>query len=171
MSQPTLPPTPTSSDPTPADLETGATPAALPAPPTRDAVAAAIARTDGHLPPELTYAAVRVMVAAALSDGHLVSEERDTVERHLDEAELTPDQQAQVRRDLVLPATVEELADLAPKAANRELLYQLAAVVLQADGEVGEPEKTWLERLGTAFALAPERRRALEAEVRTTLEE
>ena len=53
-----------------------------------------------------------------------------------------------------------------PGAADEpELLFRFAVLVLEADGEASEAERAWLERLGRALELDPDRRRALETEV------
>jgi uncharacterized membrane protein YebE (DUF533 family) len=116
------------------------------------------------LPADLVYAGVRTMIAAALCDGRLAPEELRAVERRLASAELSAEQVERVHKDLVLPANVDELAALAPAAAGREVLFRLAARVLRADGEVVDSERAWLDRLGEAFAIAPERRRELAGE-------
>jgi uncharacterized membrane protein YebE (DUF533 family) len=110
---------------------------------------------------ELAYAGVRTMIAAALCDGRLAPEERRAVERRLAAADLSAEQVERVHKDLVLPANAEELAALAPAAADREALYRLAARVVRADGAVVDSERAWLDRLGEAFDIPPVRRREL----------
>jgi hypothetical protein len=114
------------------------------------------------LPLDLVYPAVRVTVAAALADGRLAPAERAAIGAHLESPGLTPDQVTQVHRDLVLPATVEELAALAGAEPARRTLYGLAALVLHSDREVTGPERAWLARLGDAFGLGEGDRRWLE---------
>ena len=71
---------------------------------------------DDELPPEVTYAVVRTMVAAALADGHLAPEEKAIIQKHLGESGLSEAQTAQVHQDLVLPPGPAELAALAGDA-------------------------------------------------------
>jgi tellurite resistance protein len=49
--------------------------------------------------------------------------------------------------------------------AEAEVLYRFAALVLDADGGITETERAWLARFGEALAFAPQRCRALEAEL------
>ncbi len=148
------PPPPPDADPTVAEEGRGA-----------DAPGPEADEDEVTLPPGLTFAAVRTMIAAALSDGHLGSEERSAVERRLEEADLSPQEVARIHKDLVLPASVRELAELAPAAVERELLYQLAAAVVAADGQMLAPESDWLRGLALAFEIDEGRARDLEGDV------
>ncbi len=148
--------------PPPAARSTAAVPPPPPAaePPADPPPPAPPAR--GAEPPSgLVFAAVRTMVAAALADGRMAPEEKAAIETRLEAGELDEEQVRQVHRDLVLPPPVEELAGLVADPAAAASLYELAAVVLRADGELSDLEATWLERLGDALALPAERRRQL----------
>ena len=105
------------------------------------------------LPAETLFAALRTMVAAALSDGELSEEERALIERRLDESGLPADRLARVRRDLVLPASPRELAALLPAGEPPELLLELAIVVIRADSAVSAHESAWLRQLAAALGV------------------
>lgn len=105
------------------------------------------------------------MVAAALADGVLMPSERDRIQEQLGSGELSADQTAQVRKELVFPATPEELAAMAQADSERALLYRFAALVTRVDAGVSAEEEAWLMRLGAALALDEARRRQLEAEL------
>jgi len=130
-----------------------------------------VAGDDLSLPSGLTFAAVRTMIAAALSDGHLDPEERTAVERRLEDAELAPEEVARIHKDLVLPASVRELAAMTTVPGERELLYQFAAAVVAADGQMLAPERDWLRGLGVAFEIDEARARELESDVLAELRE
>lgn len=115
--------------------------------------------------PEVTYAIVRTMVAAALADGHLAPEEKEIIHRRLGESGLAEEQIRQVHHDLVLPPSPEELAALAPNPEGREALYRFAALIVLADRKTSDLERSWLDRLGSVFGLDAERRQALETEI------
>lgn len=117
---------------------------------------------------DLTFAAARTAVAAALADGELTAAEREAVERHVADSELTPEQAARVHGDLLQPATPRELAALAPGPEERRALYELAALLQRADREVSDVEREWLDAFADALEIAPEQRDALEAEVFAT---
>lgn len=102
---------------------------------------------SGDSNPELLYAIIRTMVSAALSDGELASQEKSAIERHLGESGLNDRQQAQVRRDLVVPAAPAELAGMLPEGEDPEILLEFAVLVLRADGELADTEVRWLESL------------------------
>ncbi len=175
-SVPPPPPTPPAVASAPASV---APPAAAPPPPApASAPAAAVAgggvaapstaedeTGEAALPAPLLFAVVRTMVAAALADGTLAPAERARIQGHLGTGELGDDQEAQVRRDLILPATPGELAAMASGGAEREVLYRFAALVVNVDAGTSALEAAWLSQLGAALALAPERCRALEAEL------
>ncbi len=120
---------------------------------------------SAELPPEVTYAVVRTMVAAALADGHLAAEEKAIIQKHLGDSGLSEEQTAQIHKDLVLPASPEELAALAGDQEAREALYRFGALVALADEDASDAERRWLERLAAAFEIDGKRRAALEAEV------
>lgn len=138
-------------------------PGATPPPPPP---AAPSAETDDEtLPSEVLYPVLRTLVAAALADGELAASERQLIQSHLDEADLDDEQTAQIRRDMVLPPSPDDLAALVPSAEGREELYRFAAVVVLADGQVSELERSWLARLARAFALSDDRRREIETDL------
>ncbi len=145
---------------------------AVPPPPVPGAVPAAPAPTaevaDDELPPELTYAIVRTMVAAALADGHLASEEKAMVQKHLGDSGLSEEQTSQIHKDLVLPPSPTELAALTEDRSGREMLYRFGALVVLADQRTSELERGWLERLASAFEFDAERKAELEAEIFST---
>lgn len=121
------------------------------------------AETD--LPAPLLFAVVRTMVAAALADGALGATERTRIQERLAGGELPEAQAAQVRSELLVPAVPDELAAMVTGAAEAEVLYRFAALVLNADGGITATERAWLARLGEALDLPPGRCRELEAEL------
>jgi uncharacterized membrane protein YebE (DUF533 family) len=116
---------------------------------------------EPELPAPLLYAVVRTMVAAALADGTLATAERARIHDQLASGELAEEHAAQVRRDLLVPATPEELAAAAP--GDGELLYRFALLVVMTDAGMSAAEETWLSRLGDALQVPPHRRVELEA--------
>ncbi len=154
-SQPAMPPIP------------GSKPATPPPPvPGGEAPAETSAEApDEELPPELTYAIVRTMVAAALADGHLAPEEKAIIEKHLGESDLSEDQKAQIHQDLALPPPIDKLAAMTADGPAREVLYRFGALVVLADQHTSDLERSWLKRLAAAFEFGDERTAALEAEI------
>lgn len=150
---PPLPPLPTMATPPPPPAVTGASPAA---------------EVDDGLDPHQRFVLARVVIAAAMADGVLASSERETVERHLGEAtDLSAEQQQRLRRDLVLPATADELATLASESELRSTMYRTAALIAAADGQRDHLESAWLERLATALGIGADERRAVESQILT----
>jgi uncharacterized membrane protein YebE (DUF533 family) len=123
------------------------------------------AAPESQLPQGLVFAIVRTLVAGALADGQMHAEEKKLIEKHLGESGLTPDQISQIHKDLIIPASTEELARAAATAEDRELLYRFGALVVLAEGQTSPPERAWLDRFGAALGLGPERREALEREI------
>jgi len=130
-----------------------------------DAPVASEAEPEPELPGRLLYAVVRTMVAAALADGTLAASERAKIQDRLTSGELGEEQVTQVRRDLVVPAGPEELAEMVTSFAERELLYRFAVLVVATDAGVSALEREWLGKLGAALGLTVERRAELEAEL------
>jgi len=137
-------------------------PQAAPPPPPGAPAAEAPAE---ELPRELTYAIVRTMVAAALADGHLAPGEKEIIHKHLGKSNLNEDEIRQIHQDLVLPPSPDELAALAPGAEAREALYRFGALIVLADRQTSDPERSWLNRLAAAFELPAERVAVLEEEI------
>jgi tellurite resistance protein len=118
-----------------------------------------------ELSTETEHAIVRTMIAAALADGRMTAEERSAIRERLGTGGFSADQVSELQQDMVLPPTVEELAELATDAVGRELLLRFAALALVADGRCTPAEREWLDRLATALAIAPAARAAIEREV------
>jgi len=129
------------------------------------------AERASELPRELLFAVVRTMAAAALADGEMAPEERAALEGHLDDSGLHPEQIQRVRKDLVLPPTPGELAEMVEElpeqqaAEARETLFRAAALIVHADREVSDVETAWLGKLAAELGLSPEQADALRAEV------
>lgn len=162
------PPPPPSGGPVPPDLPP------LPPLPTTGGGEEGESETAEHgpeLPRELLFAVVRTMAAAALADGEMAPEERAALEGHLDDSGLAPEQIQRVRKDLVLPPTPGELAEMVEElpeqqaAEARETLFRAAALIVHADREVSEVETAWLGKLTAELGLSPERADTLRAEV------
>lgn len=157
------PPPPPSGGPVPPDLPP------LPPLPTSGSTAEGEATADP--PRELLFAVVRTMAAAALADGEMAPEERAVLEGNLDDSGLDPEQIQRVRKDLVLPPTPGELAEMVEDlpevqaAEARETLFRAAALIVHADREVGETEATWLGKLAGELGLSPEQANTLRAQV------
>lgn len=122
--------------------------------------------TDADLPeveeiPEvedqaLLRVAARILVAAAVADGTLQDAEREMIEQTLEEGALNQESQDRVRRDLLRPASPEDLAAEAPEGTDPRLLLDVAVGVTRADGELNGDERRWLVRLATALGAPAE---------------
>lgn len=142
---PPLPPLPQQGAPTPQELP----PLPPPMPP----------------PQELVYAIVRTMVAAALADGEMHAAEKQLIEKRLGESGLSNEQIAQIRKDLVFPAAPEELSRLVADADDKETLYRFGALIVLADDDVADGEKTWLDGLAAELGLEAGRRREIDKDL------
>lgn len=171
-SQPPLPPLPGSAPQTQASSAPlpplPAVPAAAQTPPPATPPASGDDATTDELPAELTYPLVRTMVAAALADGQLEPREREIIHRHLGQSDLSADQTAQIHRDLVLPASPAELAELAELdrgPAVAETMYRCATLIIHADEQVDPIELSWLRNLANSLRLDDSRRQQLDDEL------
>jgi uncharacterized membrane protein YebE (DUF533 family) len=125
----------------------------------------AAAPAEPQIPRQLVFAIVRTMISGALSDGEMHAEEKKLIEGRLGESGLSPEETKQIHRDLVFPPSPEEIGIMVSTTEDRELLYRFGALVVGSQGGASAPEKTWLERLGGALGLAPERRELLSREI------
>jgi uncharacterized membrane protein YebE (DUF533 family) len=123
------------------------------------------APAEPALPPGLVFAIVRTMISGALSDGEMHAEEKKLIEGRLGESGLSPEETKQIHRDLVFPPSPEEIGTMVSTTEDRELLYRFGALVVGSQGGASAPEKAWLDKLGTALGLAPERREPLSREI------
>ena len=117
------------------------------------------------LPPEMTFAIARTLVAAAMSDGHLADRERQAVVDNLESSGLTAEQKSQVEADLADPPSPESLALLARSDEGRQALYRFAAVMVAADGVTEEAESNWLDRFARALGLSHAQVEGLDSEI------
>jgi uncharacterized membrane protein YebE (DUF533 family) len=172
-----VPPRSSAGGPRPADPSPGLPPLPplpplpVPAPPAA-AVSSVGAEAAGlapdlspDLPPDLLYAVLRTMVAAALADGELHPEEKRLLDQRLGESGLSEPRLAQLRRDLVLPAGVDELARALPPGEDAEVLARFAVLVAGADRGLVEHERAWLRALERALRLPAGRIDELEREI------
>ena len=120
---------------------------------------------EPELPPAMLFAVVRTMVAAALADGTLSPAERTRIQQRLGSSELPEEQAAQVRSELLMPASPAELAAMVTSDAERELLYRFAALVTMTDAGVSPAEAAWLQTFAGALGLSAERAKALAGEL------
>jgi len=123
------------------------------------------APAEPPLPQGLVFAIVRTMISGALSDGEMHAEEKKLIEGRLGESGLSFDQTKQIHKDLVFPPTPHEISTMVSTTEDRELLYRFGALLVRCEGGASAPERAWLERLGGALGIAPERRTALESEI------
>ena len=125
------------------------------------------AGSGGEVPisPELTFALVRTMVAAALADGDLDDREKEMIHQRLGESGLPADRVQQIHRDLVIPPSPAELARLTDVRSEHEAMYRFAGLLILADGQVSDLERAWLDRLATAFGFEADAKAALEGEI------
>jgi tellurite resistance protein len=123
------------------------------------------ADTVADVPPDLLYAILRTMIAAALADGELHAEEKRLIDERLGESGLPEAQLAQLRRDLVIPARPVDLAQALPSGEDPEVLARFAVLIAAADGELVEHERVWLRSLEQALVLPAGRTAELEREI------
>jgi uncharacterized membrane protein YebE (DUF533 family) len=136
-----------------------------PLPPIPAGESAPVEAEAADVPPDLLYAILRTMVAAALADGELHAEEKRLIDERLGESGLSEQRLAQLRRDLVVPSTPAELARSLPPGEDPELLARFAVLVAGADRELVAHERAWLQSLERALGLPAGRSAELEREI------
>ncbi len=154
------PPPPPLPDVTSPKAQVPPLPPPVPAPPREPARV-----ESADLPPQIVYAIVRTMVAAALADGHLAAEEKEHIHEHLGSSGLSQEQISQIHKDLVVPPGHTELSSLVSNREDKETVYRFGALVTLADGEVSELERTWLEQLAGTMEITPDRQAQIETEI------
>jgi len=100
-----------------------------------------------------------------MADGEIASEERTLLQEHLGQADLSPEQKAQVQGELLTPAAPVELAAAFPAGEDPTPLLALSIVMMRADGELCEVERNWLQALAGGLGVDEDRVRQIEAEL------
>ena len=136
--------------------------AAPPLPPLPPAPVTPDTEAGDDLDPDLTAAIVRTMIAAALADGHLAPSERESIQSHLKDSGLSPEQISDAHADLLSPASPTTLAALAREDSDREVLYRTAILIMMADKEFAETERSWLDEFAQHLDLDDAQKAAIE---------
>lgn len=103
------------------------------------------------LPPEVTYAAVRAMVAAAAADGEIAEAERRAIHQHLADSDLSAEQRQRVEAEFDRPASAVEIAASVLSSEAGVVVFELATAVTGSDGEVSPAEQAFLAELRAAL--------------------
>ena len=148
---PLLPPTPGAE-----------TPPLPPLPPLPEIPKPREAETEVDLGPDLSAAIVRTMIAAALADGHLSEPEREAIHSNLKDSGLSPEQISQAHSDLLNPASPATLASLTRQDSDGEILYRSAFLIIMADKERVETERSWLNDFARRLGLDETRKTTIE---------
>lgn len=141
---------------------------AVPPPPVPLSAAAPQESRNGapeEIPRELLWAIVRTMVTASLADGRLADDEKALIEKRVADSELSPEHREQLQLDFTQPPAVEQLAALVSDPEDAELLYRFGSLVLLADKDVSDLEKTWLNELARALKIPDHRKQMLDREI------
>ncbi|HEV7458325.1 MAG TPA: DUF533 domain-containing protein [Roseococcus sp.] len=103
---------------------------------------------------------LRAMIAAAKADGVVDRDERAAILEQLNAGGLTDQERDAVLADFDRPATPQELG----RAVRDPMLAaQVYAAAVFAAADMTEPERAWLDQLGTALKLDATARQAIEA--------
>lgn len=96
---------------------------------------------------------LRAMIAAAASDGHMDSDERDRVFDEAGKLDLSPQEKATLFDELQQPLTMR---DLVSQVDSPEVAVEVYAASLVAIDETREEGRTYLRALSLALDLPPE---------------
>ncbi len=96
---------------------------------------------------------LRAMIAAAASDGHMDSDERDRVFDEAGKLDLSPQEKATLFDELQRPLTMR---DLVSQVDSPEVAVEVYAASLVAIDETREEGRTYLRALSLALDLPPE---------------
>jgi uncharacterized protein (DUF697 family)/tellurite resistance protein len=107
--------------------------------------------------PHEQQALLGILVLAALADGHKAESERAFIKalaQQLDEASGSAHLAMAVQNALLQRITVSQAAQALTQPAHRQLAYEWAVAVCDADGVCGPAEQAFLAQLKAALALA-----------------
>ncbi|WP_191083538.1 DUF533 domain-containing protein [Roseococcus microcysteis] len=107
---------------------------------------------------------LRAMIAAAKADGVVDRDERAAILEQLNAGGFTDQERDALLADFDRPATPQELG----RAVRDPMLAaQVYAAAVFAAADMTEPERAWLDQLGTALKLDATARQAIEARLRS----
>ena len=134
-------------------------------PPLPDIPKEASTEPEETLEPDLLFAVLRTMVAAAYADGELAPEERRILDKHFGEAPFETDRMTTLRGDLKSPPSVATLAKLLVDPEKRKTAYSFAWMVIQSDESVADVEQRWLQTFADALELSADETQQLREEI------
>jgi hypothetical protein len=123
--------------------------------PSAPAPAPAMAATPEPAPEQDQTAVllIRAMIAAAYADGVLDAEERKRIVGKLEELQLSPEERSFIINELLNPAEMQTLIDVATTPELKQQVYAVSLLAIEVDTEA---EKTYLETLARNLGLQPE---------------
>lgn len=107
---------------------------------------------------------LRAMIGAAKADGVVDRDERAAILEQLNAGGFTDQERDALLADFDRPATPQELG----RAVRDPMLAaQVYAAAVFAAADMTEPERAWLDQLGTALKLDATARQAIEARLQS----
>ncbi|MCB1912669.1 MAG: DUF533 domain-containing protein [Rhodocyclaceae bacterium] len=106
--------------------------------------------------PEQQHAILSIALLAAFADGANDAREREQIRRLADslgDESGTPDLQALYQRVLLKQVSLDDAAAALTAPEHRQLAYEMAVGICDADGHLKDDEKTYLARLAAALQL------------------
>ena len=107
---------------------------------------------------------IRAMIAAAHADGNLDAEERQRILKQWRAVDLSAEEQAFLSRELLSPASLEDIARCTGDRKQALQVYALSRLVMTVDSEA---ERQYLQRLAQALNLDPQTTRNIENKLRS----
>ncbi len=100
------------------------------------------------------WAIVRVMVAAAQSDGRVTSAEQELILQHARQLGGNDAQLEQLKTEFSQPVPVSNIVKSVDSIAARKFMYQCAVAICKTDQDVNEGERNFLTQLADATELS-----------------
>lgn len=100
------------------------------------------------------WAILRVMAAAAQSDGQVSPHEQNTILGQANKLGASPDQLQQLTFELHQRAPIAQIVQSVDSVAARKLMYQFAFAMVQSDRQVTQSEMSFLTELARATELS-----------------
>jgi len=129
----------------------GSAPPPPPPPPSARPTAAPAAAPSADADQELARRLIRVMIAAAHSDGALDEDEERAILDRLRGADMSQEEKMFLLEELHHPRGIAELADGSSSPRLAQTMYAVALSAIEVDTE---SERRWLDELGAALGLS-----------------
>lgn len=95
----------------------------------------------------------KVIISAAWQDGKILQPEKDAFNKVFDHIDVTPEQDKEIKNELINPTPIEKLVKKIKTREEKMLILETSLLLIIADNEFHPKEKSFIEYLVKEFKL------------------